>query len=171
MKDEGIKAYEIQIVDESGVIQPPIRLRDALKSFNRNENFLVQVAAETWDKAAVCKILSKKYLREQEHLRAKAARALAVNATVKQIELNWAIDPHDLSHRLKQMSNFLEKGRKVEILMTPKKGKRRATIEEAKNLMQTVKQRVQETGAGETKAMEGALLQQVTMYVQKKFTK
>jgi translation initiation factor IF-3 len=144
-------------------------LGDALKSFDRNEHFLLQVAPETWEKPAVCKILSKTQDREKRQMRAETAKtSKAANAPPKQIELNWAIDPNDLSRKLKQMESFLEKGRKVEFLLTRKPRKRLATLDEARNLLRSIKQRIEEIGAAEVKPTEGNILRQVTMVVEMK---
>lgn len=166
--DEKIKARKIQIVDEEGTIQPPTTVSNALRTFVRSDYFLVQMAPETPEKPAVCKIISKKRLREQKHEKAKASRA--VKQSSKQIELNWAIDPHDLSYRMKQLEGFLSKGRKVEVIMARKKGKRRVTEEEAQKLLATVKETVQELGATESKAMQGKPPSMVTMFVEQKAT-
>lgn len=166
--DEHIRARMIQIVDDEGSLQPPTTVRDALRTFERADYFLVQMAPETPEKPAVCKIMNKKRLREQKHEKAKASRAQ--KQSPKQIELNWSIDPHDLSHRMKQLESFLSKGRKVDIIMARKKGKRRATDEETQKLLSTVKEKVQELGAIESKAMQGKPPAMVTMFVEQKGT-
>lgn len=166
--DEKIKARQIQLVDEEGSIQPPTTVWNTLRTFERTDYFLVQVAPETPEKPAVCKIISKKRLREQKHEKAKASRATKQSS--KQIELNWAIDPHDLSYRIKQLESFLSKGRKVELIMARKKGKRRVSEEEAQKLLATVREKVQELGATESKAMQGKPPSMVTMFVEQKGT-
>lgn len=88
----------------------------------------------------------------------------------KKIELNWAIDRHDLSHRLKQMTSFLDKGRKVDISLVKKRGKRWPTEDEIKNLMDSVKQAIEEAGAIEHKPMEGDVGKILVMYVKRKDT-
>jgi translation initiation factor IF-3 len=169
IKDEHIRARQVQVVNESGALSSPMTLGDALKSFDRNEHFLLQVAPETWEQPAVCKILSKSQHREQLRAKAVAAKiSKAANAPPKQIELNWAIDPNDLSRKLKQMESFLEKGRKVEFLLTRKPRKRLATLDEARNLLRSIKQRIQEIGAAEVRPTEGHILRQVTMIVEMK---
>jgi translation initiation factor IF-3 len=85
----------------------------------------------------------------------------------KQIELNWAIDAHDLAHRLKQLTNFLEKGRKVEVIMKRKKAKRSPTVEEIKQVIQSVLDTTREAGGTQVKAMEGEPGKQVIITVKK----
>ncbi|KKA19281.1 Translation initiation factor IF3, partial [Rasamsonia emersonii CBS 393.64] len=119
VQNEAIQAETIQIVNENGGLDPPVRTADVLSSLQRSEYTLVQVAPGGDGRPPVCKILSKKMMREQEKAKAKAAHA--AKTSTKQIELNWAIDQHDLAHRLKQLASFIEKGRRVELILTRKK--------------------------------------------------
>lgn len=154
IKDELIRSPWVQLVNEEGNLEEPKRLSDVLVSFDRNKFFCIQVAAGTGPgQPPICKIFNKKQYKEGEKAKAKAAKAAA--QSTKQVELNWAIDAHDLQHRLKQLANFLDKGRKVEVILTRKKHKRSATVEEIKHVMQTVLDTVREAGGTQTKAMEG----------------
>ncbi|KAF9885101.1 hypothetical protein FE257_000741 [Aspergillus nanangensis] len=166
VKDEDIRSQHVQIVNEEGGLDSPMRLRDALNSFDRSENFLLQVSPGSIDRPPVCKIVSRVALREQE--RAKAKVTHAAKTAVKQIELNWAIDAHDLAHRLKQLTTFLEKGRKVEIILTRKKGKRPPNVEEVKHLMDSVMQTTKEADAVQMRPMEGEPGKHVILVVKKR---
>ncbi|KAJ5771203.1 uncharacterized protein N7511_003254 [Penicillium nucicola] len=141
------------------------RTEEVLESFDHDHYFLLQVQAAEDGNLPVCKIYNKKQVRETEKAKAKAARA--PKNTLKSIELNWAIDAHDLSHRLKQLTNFLDKGRKVEVILTSKRHKRRATVDEIKQVMQKVLDTVREAGANQIKPMEGEPGKVVTFTVQK----
>jgi len=154
IKDEMIRSQWVQLANEEGNLEEPQRLSNVLSSFDRNKFFCIQVAPSSGPgQPPICKVLNKKEYKESEKARAKAAKAAA--QSTKQVELNWAIDAHDLQHRLKQLANFLDKGRKVEVILTRKKHKRSATVEEIKNVMQTVLDTVREAGATQTKPMEG----------------
>lgn len=163
--NEAINAPYVQLVNAENSLEPPVRLSKVLSSFDHREYFLVQVSPGAPDRPPVCKILNKKETRDREKAKAKAAKASRVQ--VKQIELNWAIDPHDLAHRLKQLANFLEKGRRVEVVLTRKKGKRAATVEEIKHVMQSVLDTTRELGATQVKPMEGEPGKQVIITVKK----
>lgn len=165
LKDEDIRADIIQVVNEQGSLDPPARLRDVLKSFDRREHYLIQVSPTLRDRPTVCKIVSRVAMREQERAKAKAVQATKVSS--KQIELNWAINAHDLAHRLKQLTTFLDKGRKVEIILTRKKGKRHPTVEEIKHLMDSVIETVKEANALQVKPMEGEPGKHVVLVVKK----
>ncbi|RHZ64270.1 putative translation initiation factor IF3 [Aspergillus thermomutatus] len=166
IKDEDIRSEYIQIVNEQGDLEPAMRLREVLRSFDRSQSFLIQVSPALPDRPPICKIVNKIALREHERAKAKAAHA--TKTAVKQIELNWAIDSHDLAHRLKQLTNFLDKGRRVEIVLTRKKGKRAPSVEEIKNVMDSVLQATKEADAMQIKPMEGEPGKHVTLFVKKK---
>ena len=106
-------------------------------------------------------------MREAEKAKAKSARSSAV--TVKTIELNWAIDGNDLSHRLQRIRDFLRKGHRVEVLMAAKRKGRKATEEEARGLVDRIRAAIGECeGARESRPMEGKLLGTATIYAEGK---
>lgn len=163
--NDAIKAPYVQLVNAENSLEPPIRLAKALASFDPREYFLIQVSEGAPGRPPVCKILNKKETREKEKAKAKAAKAAKVQ--VKQLEINWAIDAHDLAHRLKQLANFLDKGRRVEVVLTRKRGKRAATVEEIKHVMQSVLNTTRDLGATQVKAMEGEPGKHVIITVKK----
>jgi translation initiation factor IF-3 len=115
----------------------------------------------------VCKIQDKRLLREAEKARSKKKEA--PSATVKTIELNWAIDRNDLKHRLDRVKEFLAKGWRVDVVMAGKKKGRKATPEEAENLVRSVKGVLVEVdGAKEWKAMDGKVGGLATIYAEGK---
>jgi translation initiation factor IF-3 len=115
----------------------------------------------------ICKIQSKAALREAE--RARSKKKEIPSSIVKTIELNWAIDPHDLKHRLDRVKDFLSKGWRVDIIMAGKKKGRKATPEEARVLVERVKEAVTEVeGSKEWKAMDGKLGATATIFAEGK---
>ncbi|KAF7594672.1 hypothetical protein BBP40_008565 [Aspergillus hancockii] len=166
LKDEEIKSNYIQLVNEEGKLDPPIKLQNALMAIDRPDNFILQVKPGYRFHPPVCKVVNKLQMREQERAKAKATH-VTKNA-IKQIELNWAIDAHDLSHRLKQLASFLEKGLKVEVILTKKRGKRAPTVEEIKQVMDSVLQATKEANAMQVKPMEGEPGKHVILSVKKK---
>ena len=165
IKDEAIRAPFVQLVNEEGKINPPEPLSNVLASFDRSKFFLLQVSPGAPRQPPVCKILNKMEYRANEKAKEKAAKA--AKQSTKQIELNWAIDAHDLAHRLKQLTSFLEKGRKVEIVLTRKRHKRAPTVDEIKHVMQSVLDTTREAGGTQVKAMEGEPGKHVTITVKK----
>jgi len=88
----------------------------------------------------------------------------------KQVELNWAITENDLGYRLKRIEQFLKEGRRVEVMVAPKRGGRKATKDEVNELLANIKRTVAEVEGGgeEFKKMEGTAGAQVTMFFQPK---
>ncbi|OOG00898.1 hypothetical protein ASPCADRAFT_125908 [Aspergillus carbonarius ITEM 5010] len=160
--DEDIGSQFIQVVNENNSLDPPASLREVLQSINRSDDCLLQVSAGSEGRIPICKIVNKFELREQAKEKAKAPRD-----GLKQLELNWAIDSHDLSHRMKQLTTFLEKGRKVEVILTKKKRKRAPTVEEVKTLMERVLDTVREAKAAPVRPMEGEPGRHVVLVVKK----
>ncbi|KAJ5664084.1 hypothetical protein N7507_004815 [Penicillium longicatenatum] len=165
IKDEEIRSQTVQVVNSAGDLDPPEFLSDVLETFDRKKYFLIQVSPGAFKKPPVCKVMDKLEYRNAEKAKEKAAKA--AKQSLKQIELNWAIDAHDLEHRLKQLAAFLEKGRKVEIILTRKKHKRPPTVDEIKHVMQTVLDTTREAGATQVKAMEGEPGKRVLLTVKK----
>lgn len=89
--------------------------------------------------------------------------------TLKTLELNWAIDAHDLEHRLNTMKGFLRKGYRVDVLLIGKRKKRKAEPEEAQQTLRRVKEAVGEVeGAKEWKAMDGKVGGMMKLFVEGK---
>lgn len=165
-QDQDIRSFMIQIVNENGSLDPPTRTADVLNALDRREFTLIQVGEGIDGRPPVCKIVTKLALREQKEAKLKS-RTLRTTPT-KQVEVNWAIGPRDLAHRLGQMANFIEKGKRVELILTRKQGKRRATEEEVENVMKTVSAAIDEVKAMQVSPMEGKPGGQVTFFLKKK---
>ncbi|EOD46752.1 Translation initiation factor 3 [Neofusicoccum parvum] len=166
--DEAIGTQLINLVDQDGVFQPGVRLRLALASFDRTLNHLVQVGVSPEDSEypfPVCKVMSKSELREQERAKAKQKAKKSADELTKTIELNWAVDQNDLQHWLKRLREFLEDGRRVEVVMGPKKRGRKASPEEAQAVLDSVKETVAEIkGSRERAQAEGEVGGIMTMF-------
>ena len=160
--DEEIQSQFVHIVDSSGKLGPAITRFDALHSFDRQTHHLVQVAPLLESDPAtgeptppVCKVISKEELRAIERSKSKAKTKKSPDQLTKQLEINWAIDQHDLQHRLKRFAEFLEQGRRVEILLARKKSGRQATTDEALHLLEILRGTCEDVGGKEWKMMEG----------------
>lgn len=96
--------------------------------------------------------------REKE--RAKEAKKKHPGKIVKILELNWAIDNNDLAHRIGKMKEFLGKGFRVEITISPKRKGKKATVEEKEELLAKLREAVsgeegKAKGWSEWKQMDG----------------
>ncbi|EER24859.1 translation initiation factor IF-3, putative [Coccidioides posadasii C735 delta SOWgp] len=163
-RDEAIRHQRVHIVEEDGSIGPAIPLRQVLGRFDRTEYSLVELISPSENYGSICKIMSKRTLREQEYARSRTSKP----KPAKQIELNWAIDPNDLENRLNQMESFIAKGKKVELILTSKARKRKATEPEAQKTLAAVKEKIQEIGAIQSKKMQGRLLGHVQFFLEGK---
>ena len=167
--DESIGSLSAHFVDGSGTMQPAQQLGQLLRDIDRSTTHLRKVG-ETAEGIPVVKLVTNDELRDEARSKAKLKTVKKTDDMVKQIELNWAITGNDLGYRLDWLRRFMSEGRRVEILIAPKRRARRATKEEIAALMQTVRQAIAdvEEGAEEWKTMLGVPGAQVTLYVQPK---
>jgi translation initiation factor IF-3 len=147
--DNAISAPRVNFVDASGSFFQDVATLDALNSFNKVTHHLVEVSAGRVDEFGnpdpehrpVCRVISKIDLRAQHEKKVEAARKQAkgvVGPPQKNLELNWAIGGGDLKHRMQKLEQFLLEGRRVEILLGPKKRGRKATEAEAQTVFKAV---------------------------------
>jgi translation initiation factor IF-3 len=171
-RDQEIEDKMIHLVTEDNKLSPPQYTSSVLNSIDPKTHILMMVAlppergSREEHEWPICKIVSKKALHEEK---AKAKKKENPSATVKTIELNWAIDPHDLRHRLQRMQYFLAKGYRVDVVMAGKRKGKKATAYEAANVVATVKQAVAEVeGAREWRAMDGEVGKMATVFAEGK---
>ena len=165
-RDEEIAFRTIYVVSEDNKLSEPVSTSTILSSLDRRTETLVMVSLASDEQSfPICKIQNKKALREAEKSRSK--KKDNPSATVKTIELNWAIDAHDLKHRLERVKDFLVKGWRVDIVMAGKKGGRKATPEEAQSCLAAVREAIAEVdGAKEWKSINGTVGGLVTVYAE-----
>jgi translation initiation factor IF-3 len=134
-RDEEIESQWIQFVTEEGQLGGQKTLSSVLKTFDRSKFFLIEVDSNA--NPPICKLFSKKEMFDK----AKALRqAKKANTTpVKELQLNWGTDAHDLNHKLSKSRGFLEKGYRLEVQVNGRKGKS-TTPEEREQVMARIKQ-------------------------------
>jgi translation initiation factor IF-3 len=170
--DNAITSPRINFIDLNGVYHQDIPTVDAQSSLNRTTHHLMLVSPGRVDEFGrpslnashlpVCKAISKIELRTQHQKKLDIARrkskGIGSGPSPKSLELNWAIASGDLKHRLEKMKEFLREGRKVEVLLGPKRRGRVATEKECQVVLQAVKDAVAECkGAGQAKEPEGRI--------------
>ncbi|KAI0405293.1 hypothetical protein F4802DRAFT_191667 [Xylaria palmicola] len=168
-RDQDIRYRWVRVADGSGSLSPPQRTDDVLARLPAGHS-LVMVspppppptpapgapAAVLQPSAAICRIIDA----AAEAAAAKSAEKEEKRLTkhTKQLEVNWAVAPHDLGHKVKRLHEFLGKGYRVELLLARKKGSRKATPEEAQELVRHVQEAaLQVQGVSEYKKMDGAV--------------
>lgn len=188
VRDEGIAASDIQIVNDDKSLGPAQNLKRTLNTIDRDTCFIIQVGdkvhpqyeeypepepgyPDTRPRIPICKIVDKKEHRLSQIQKDKAKKNTAV--TTKQIELNWAISQHDLGHRLDKLVGFLNQGRRVEVVFGKKrKGwmqRKDVTDEEAQALLRQIREAVKTVeNSKEWQSMEGQARSQAIMFFEAK---
>lgn len=156
-QNEAIQYKSVQLAHDDGTVSVMIPIRQVLRSFDRTEFALVELLPPSKSHGPICKIMNRRALRELEYARSRPAKP----KTAKRVELNWTIDPNDLEVRMNQVRSFIEKGKKVELVLAPKLRKRKATLEEAQKTLDLVKKNIEDMGAVQSKPMTGTMLAQV----------
>lgn len=164
-RDESIRSHEICLVQPDGKLGRPESLRYLLDRIDRNAEFIEQYSEAQG--IPVCKIINKKEAREAAKARKKHKQPSQIT---KFLELNWAIDKNDLTHRLGKLREFLERGHRVEVLLLKKKKRMRdATAEEGRQTLERVGDYVKDVeGAREMRPMDGEFLGRATLFYEGK---
>ena len=169
-RDEDIRSHEVRIVGPTGALKDPEALYHVLRSIDRSKSFVIQVSPQDGIGIPVCKVMDKEQFRKAEKAKSKPTKS--VQSTTKQLELGWAIGPNDLGHRLNKMQQFLEEGRRVEIVISTKRRARKVTDQEAEWVLGRIRERIGKIdGAKEWKAMAGSVEETATLYVEGKARK
>ena len=168
--DDRIEASWVQVRQEDATLARPTRLETLLNDIAPTEVVLELSPQGQFPDTAVVRVVPRDQLLKEVADKESALKEIQKKSKQlkpKQLELNWAISGHDFEIKLAQMADFLDKGKKVEILLAPKRRQRRATPEEAQQVMDKLRDKIDEIGAKEVKTMEGALMGQATLTVQK----
>lgn len=118
----------------------------------------------------ICRIVNKKEEFLKQKLEKEQEKKQKAASKEKQMELNWALAPHDLEHKMKQMQKFLAKGYRVQVLLLKKRGaKVLAKAKEANALIDKIVEATAEVpGSKEWKSREGNLLATMKIFLQGK---
>ncbi|KIH94094.1 translation initiation factor [Sporothrix brasiliensis 5110] len=190
-RNNAITFSHVLLPQEDGTLGLPERTEDVLQRIDRRNNALVVVAmpqsnndeydngflqpegerraalAEAMRRFPVCRIVDTKAERQAADEERLAARKKKVGK--KELEINWAIDLHNLGFRLVKLREFLDKGLYVEIRLmfkSAKSGKRRATLEEAEEVLRRIRATIDEVpGTVETKPTEGVILRMMKLFL------
>lgn len=139
--DEQVGSIYINLVQDDGTFIPQQPLRDVLRDMDRISNFLLRVSTAQKDHEypyPVCRIVPKEEVRNME--REKTKKKKTWDDLTKVVEINWSIAQNDLEHQMKRMTQFLEQGLRVEVVLGPKKRGRPATPEEIQATLAKVKE-------------------------------
>ncbi|KAE9965055.1 hypothetical protein BLS_007897 [Venturia inaequalis] len=172
-QDHQIRSEYIDFIDREGVFNGHVLRNDVLKLLDPRTEHLVQVDfPDPDDPRAVprCKIVTKAYMRETERTKKEMDKErLKVERSGKIVELNWAIAPADLEMKFNKAVSFLEEGRKVDIMIAPKKRKRVATKDEMDELLKKMLETVESVeGVTQIARTDGKVGGTMTFFFEKK---
>ena len=135
LKDEFIPFKLLQLVDPvTNVLRAPASLSSILASLDRSQFSLLLV--DPAHDPPIVKIIDKKaeYTKIQQKKQATKAAAVAVangTSTAKlkapsgpprEVQLTWGVSAHDLGHKLGKAKELLDKGNRVSVIISNKKG-------------------------------------------------
>jgi translation initiation factor IF-3 len=114
-RNEGIRALEVRVIDESGVSLGVMAIEDALAIAEERELDLVELGADAVP--PVCRLLDY----HKEKFRAERAQRAAKHRTVAQghvseVQLRPAIAVHDMLTKAKIADRALAKGHRVRVI-------------------------------------------------------
>ena len=157
-RDYAIMARYVRMPQPDGGLSPPESLHSAISRIKQGAEHLVQISKVDEGRMAICRIMTitdlQKQKKDKERVQQEHKKSLK-QSVPKQIELNWAIGPNDLEHKLTQMKGFIKDGRKVEVVLANKKRQRQATPEEGRGVLRKVKEKLAEADGREIKEMQG----------------
>ncbi|KAI2633884.1 hypothetical protein GGS21DRAFT_117492 [Xylaria nigripes] len=163
--------YKFVRISDSGVLSRPKRLESVIESLPAG--YEVRMVAPPPPRpevselggitllepsAPVCLIvdavaIAAKMAEIEKEAKEESKRAKKFTKT---LELNWGTAPHDLEHKMKRLTEFLQKGMRVDVMMARKKRTQLATPEKCEELVQKVREAVDKIpGTTEYKKMEG----------------
>ncbi|ORY03096.1 hypothetical protein K493DRAFT_311840 [Basidiobolus meristosporus CBS 931.73] len=116
-RDEEIDSNFIQFIDETGKMQGIVTKEQALQGIDRESYFLVEV--DPTSKPPICRIVSKKQLYEKKK-EAKLKSKTSPEAVLKEVQIGASVSIHDLEHKLKKASEILEKGNRLQVVISNK---------------------------------------------------
>lgn len=121
-RDEKIEHRFVRFVDPvTNRLTEPTRLSNILLSIDRKKNFVELVNAEQGS-IPIVKVMDKKEEFNREKKLKLRAREVAMNNRQKEVQLTWGSTSSDTAHKLERMRQELEKGLRVDLVFTPKKG-------------------------------------------------
>jgi translation initiation factor IF-3 len=170
-RDRAIEARYVRIPQPDGKLSAPEPLRSALLRVRTGTEHLVQISKVDDEGTAICRITTIAELlqqkRDKERVQKEQKKSMK-QSIPKQIELNWAIGPNDLEHKLAQLQGFINEGKKVEVVLANKKRQRQATPEEGMEVLRKVREKLAEVDGKEIKQMQGGQVGQHTVLTMRK---
>lgn len=170
--DEAIEATHVRVKDKAtGKLGERQNLRWLLNGLDRDKEAVHLLSKIKEGEIPIVEVVQKQDLRDKVKLREQQtidAQKAQRESKPKQIELNWAISENDLQIKLKQLEQFVQKGKRVEVLLANKKRARRATLKEGERVVSSIRNKLVDIDAKEIRPMEGKVLAQAIMLIKKR---
>ncbi|KAF4120636.1 translation initiation factor IF-3 [Geosmithia morbida] len=170
-RDHEITDPKIMVLD-GGSVEGPLATRFVLTKLNDGESLrmvqpYVPAKGDAPVRYALCKIVDSEeaYRADKERKERKKKTAKPKN---KEVELSWSISEHDLLTKMRQVSGFLAKGYKVELVVGKKKGSRTVSEKDGQALVTKVKKEVEAAEGFEAKPAQGAVGATLRLYFEGK---
>jgi len=120
--DDKIPFRVVRLVHpETGKLEPPTRLSDVLESVDLKA-FRVELVTE--EPEPIVKIVDRRDSYQKWKEQKKAFRKSAKAGEQKEIQITWGVDDGDLKHKITKARAELEKGYRVDIVISPRKGQK-----------------------------------------------
>ena len=116
-----IKVKDFLLIDEDGNNLGVMPRDTALQLAESKGLEVLQVKKETLESKAVCKLVSRKQIWDQEKRQKQASKKDPKNVT-KEVTISTSIAEHDLAVKVNQMKGFLEKTHSVRVSIDPQVG-------------------------------------------------
>ncbi|PFH50578.1 hypothetical protein AMATHDRAFT_96499, partial [Amanita thiersii Skay4041] len=132
-KDEDIRAQFVQI-NHNGRLSRPTPVSRLLSLLDRRGYYILLVSANP----PIVRIINKTEefeRKKQEQEQAKLARTKQVH---KEMQLTWGAAEADMAHKLGKVREELERGHRVDLVFTVKKGQRGMPVREVRAKVQEV---------------------------------
>jgi translation initiation factor IF-3 len=169
----------VYLKPEGGKLGDPVLKSMVLQNLDLSRQSLVAITLPDRQSGKgllhpVCKIVDNQVEQEEnrkkEEKAAEVAAAKRREAMGKELEINWAIDHHDLDHYLTRLKGFLMKGIKVDVTLMRKPRKKLPPREKAEEVVQKLHQTIEEAGA-KIQRTEGDVLGTMILLVKPKGSK
>lgn len=163
VRDNEIRYSMIQLKlprEEGGGISEPQYTQRILRRVNLETHSLVIRAMPNPEEGrdyAICEVVDRKAEFKSMIEKKKKKQQEKAKQVSKELEINWAVAPHDLKTKLNQLEKLLNKGYKVELrlMSQQKKSKKKASIAEMEEIMASVEEAIAKLGIKEYKPREG----------------
>ncbi|RUS22323.1 translation initiation factor IF-3, C-terminal domain-containing protein [Endogone sp. FLAS-F59071] len=138
-RDEEISHTHVTFIDEEGKLFSNVSVQQILRSIDRSAYFLIEVDPNAQPQP-VCRAIAKKLLFDkQKASKNKKKNTFSPEQVLKEIQFGWNVAEHDVKHKLNHARQFLERGNKVNIVISSKKGAPKVTNEAQMTLIGKVK--------------------------------